>query len=345
MQPANHTKTKRVAIVYSVYMPLSGRTGEAAAEQAVAGAARQAAAALAQAGWPRPALLPVRDSVPDICARLRRLRPAALVNLCEGFRGRPEYEAHLAGLWELLEIPFTGNGARALQLCQDKFQTKLLLRAAGVNVPDGWLAAAAADVPRTAGWPLIVKPAAEDGGIGIYRHSVVRRRTDLAVQIRRVARRYARPALVEQYIDGREFNVAVIERRGLEVLPIAEIRFDGLPAGAPRLVGYQAKWQPRHEYYRNTTPQCPARLPERAARALREAALRAWTAAGLRGYARFDFRMDRRGRIYLLEINPNPDTSLDAGLARALAAADIGYADFWSAQVRAAGRGKRGAAC
>ncbi len=122
-----------------------------------------------------------------------------------------------------------------------------------------------------------------------------------------------RPALVEQYIDGREFNVAVIERRGLEVLPIAEIRFDGLLAGALRLVGYQAKWQPRHEYYRNTTPQCPARLPGAGRPGLARGALRAWTAAGLRGYARFDFRMDRRGRIYLLEINPNPDTSLDAG--------------------------------
>ncbi len=344
MKPAKHTK-ERVVVVYNAYMPMTGRTREAAAEQAVAGAADQAAAALAQAGWRRPALLPVRDSVPDICKSLQRLRPAVLVNLCEGFRGRPSGEPDVAGLWELLGIPFTGNDARALRLCQDKFQTKLLLRAAGVNVPDGWLAEIAGDVPRTAGWPLIVKPAAEDGGIGIYRHSVVRSRAELAAQIRRVTARYVRPALVEQYIDGREFNVAVIERRGPEVLPIAEILFGDLPAGAPRLVGFQAKWQPRHEYYRKTVPQCPARLPARAAGELRRAALRAWAAAGLRGYARFDFRMDRRGRIYLLEINPNPDTSRDAGLARALAAAGLDYPDFWRAQVLAAGRRKRGAAC
>ncbi len=185
MQPANHTKTKRVAIVYSVCLSAAGpakrrrnrrpaRRGRRRRRRKPAGPGRRCS---------------VRDSVPDIRARLRRLRPAALVNLCEGFRGRPEYEAHLAGLWELL-IPFTGNGARALQLCRDKFQTKLPLRAAGVNVPDGWAGC------RRRGccdgrWPLIVKPAAEDGGIGIYRHSVVRRRTDLAVQIRRVARRYA----------------------------------------------------------------------------------------------------------------------------------------------------------
>ncbi len=345
MQTSTHKKPKRVAIVYNVYMPRNGGTREAAAEQAVAGAARQAAAALAQAGWRRPALLPVRDNVQDVCSRLQRLRPDALVNLCEGFRGRPEFEAHLAGLWELLNISFTGNSAHALRLCQDKFQTKLLLRAAGVNVPDGWLAASAADVPQAAPWPLIVKPAAEDGGIGIYRNSVVRNRAGLAAQIRLVTARYQRPALVERFIEGREFNIAVIEQNGPQVLPPAEIIFSDLPPGAPRLVGYQAKWQPGHEYYRKTIPQCPARLPERAARALREAALRAWTAAGLRGYARFDFRMDRRGRIYLLEINPNPDTSLDAGLARALAAAGIGYSDFWNAQVKAAWRGKRGAAC
>ena len=342
---SNHIKAKRVAIVYSVYMPINGRAREAEAERAVAEAAQQAAAAMQQGGLARPMLLPIRDSLSSICANLNRLRPDVLVNLCEGFRGRPEFEAHQAGLWELLKIPFTGNSASALQLCRDKFQTKLLMRAAGINVPLGWLANDAADVPHTAGWPLIVKPMSEDGGIGIYRHSVVHTQADLAVQIKRIVNRYARPALVEQYIDGREFNVAIIERRGLEVLPISEILFGDLSDGMPRLVGYQAKWQPRHEYYRKTTPQCPAQLPERAAEVLRTAALRAWAAAGLRGYARFDFRMDRRGRIYLLEINPNPDTSLDAGLARALDAAGIKYSDFWVSQVQMACRRKRGAAC
>ena len=91
----------------------------------------------------------------------------------------------------MLKIPFTGNSASALQLCRDKFQTKLLMRAAGINVPLGWLANDAADVPHTAGWPLIVKPMSEDGGIGIYRHSVVHTQADLAVQIKRIVNRYA----------------------------------------------------------------------------------------------------------------------------------------------------------
>ena len=335
----------RLVIVYSAYIPMTGRIQEAAAEQAVATAAQQAADALVQAGLSRPAMLPVRDSISGICGRLQRFRPTALVNLCEGFRGQPAYEAQIAGLWELLGIPFTGNSARALRLCQDKFQTKLLLHAAGVNVPDGWLARGVADVPRTAGWPLIVKPAAEDGGIGIYGHSVVGARAALAERIGQITRRYAQPALVEQYIDGREFNVAVIERRGLEVLPLTEILFQDLPPNAPRLVGYQAKWRPQHEYYRKTVPQCPAKLAPRPAAELRRAALRAWSAAGLRGYARFDFRMDRRGRIYLLEINPNPDTSRDAGLARALAAAGVAYPEFWRGQLKAALPNKRGSTC
>ena len=88
-----HIKAKRVAIVYSVYMPINGRASEAEAERAVAAAAHQAAAAMQQGGLARPMLLPIRDSLSSICANLNRLRPDVLVNLCEGFRGRPEFEA------------------------------------------------------------------------------------------------------------------------------------------------------------------------------------------------------------------------------------------------------------
>ncbi len=334
-----------IVVAYNSYLPLKNRAREAASEKAIAVAARQAAAALKEAGWHKTALLPIADNLQEACRRLSRLKPLALVNLCEGFRGQPQLEAQMAGLWELLNFPYTGNRARALQLCQNKYQTKLLLSSIGVRVPKAWLATTENDIPQTVPWPLIVKPVAEDGGIGIYARSVVHDRSDLAAQIRRITRRYAQPALVEQYIEGREFNVAVIERPELAVLPVTEILFKNLKSGLPHLVGFQAKWQEQHFYYRKTVPQCPADLAPRLTAELQQAALRAWTIAGLRGYARFDVRLDQRGRFWFLEINPNPDTSRGAGLARALEAADIAYAGFWAAQIEVALRRAKGILC
>ncbi|MCA1808986.1 MAG: ATP-grasp domain-containing protein [Lentisphaerae bacterium] len=330
-----------MAIVYNTYIPVAGRNAEAQAELATAAAARRAAAAVRACGW-RPVMFPVGASLPGVISRLRRRRPALLVNLCEGFAGRPGHEAHMAGLWELLGLPFTGNTARALSICQNKYQAKLLLQAAGVATPPGWLARRAADVPGPLHFPLIVKPVAEDGGIGVYHESVVNGRRQLEDRIRRVVRRYAQPALVEHYIDGREFNVAIIEEKEPLVLPLSEIVFQDFPAGQPRIVGYQAKWHPEHDSYRHTVPQCPASAPRAAAVGMRRAALRAWHCLGLRGYARFDFRLDACNRFYLLEANPNPDPAPDAGLARAWAATGRSYPDFWRGQAQTALRRWKG---
>lgn len=326
---------ENVVITYAPYTSINGRQAESAAELAVADAARHAAMALQQAGR-QPKVFPTSGRMPDICRRLLRLKPRVLVNLCESFNGLPHHEANMAGLWELLDIPFTGNSAAALRLCQDKYRTKLLLRSVGIPTPEGWIANRAADVPRAVRWPLIIKPVAEDGGIGIYRHSVAGNRIELEAAIQRITRRYRQPALVEQFIDGREFNIAIIEHKGLQVLPPAEIVFENWPAATPRIVGFEAKWRPRHQYYRNTVPRCPADIPKRLTNRLGRNALAAWAAAGLRGYARFDFRADSVGKIFLLEINPNPDTVPDSGLGRMLTTAGILEKEFWRAQIETA---------
>lgn len=326
-------KTIKVIVLFNAAQPLPGRRGEQASERATARAAAQAAEALRVSGFPT-ALLPVRRRLTHMVNRLRRARPDVVVNMCEGFADCPAFEAQVAGVLELMGIAFTGNPSPALFLCQDKFRAKAILRAWGLPTPRGRLAAAGdalTDLPL----PLIVKPNTEDASIGIGPDSVVRDRAALRRQTARLAKRYGGPALVEEYIDGREFYVSVVEApAGFRVLPISEIVFRNLPAGLPRIVGYDAKWKTACAWYRQTTPVCPADAPARLAARLGRLALAACMALKVRGYARVDFRVDRRNRPFILEVNPNPDASREAGWAQSLAAAGIAYETFWARQVR-----------
>ena len=158
----------------------------------------------------------------------------------------------------------------------------------------------------------------------------------LRKQVARVLVAYDQPALVESFMDGREINAAIVEESGPRVLSLSEILFQHYPAGLPRIVGYDAKWQAAHPTCRGTVPVCPAPVSPALAQRLTRSALQAWAVLKLRGYARVDFRLDARSRPYILEVNPNPDTSREAGLARSLAAKGVAYADFWQSQVRLA---------
>ena len=336
-----NTRSIVVGILYNAFEPGLGRPKETLSERAVETAARQAGAALQARGY-RLQWIPVRDRIEEIVAPLRRRRPAAVVNLCEGFRGRSAYEAQVAGLLELLDIPFTGNSSFALSQCHDKFKTNAILKAGGLPTPPSWLVEDERQLPAAVRFPLIVKPNCEDASIGIYPDSVVRTRPALRKQVAHVLAAYDQPALVESFVNGREINVAMVEDPAPRVLPLAEILFRNYPPGLPRIVGYDAKWRCAHPTYRGTLPVCPAQVAPVLAQRLARYARQAWRILNLRGYARVDFRLDARARPYILEVNPNPDTSRAAGLARSLAAAGVAYEDFWRSQVRLALKKNKG---
>jgi D-alanine-D-alanine ligase len=128
--------------------------------------------------------------------------------------------------------------------------------------------------------------------------------------------------LVQQYIDGREINVGIVDG---EVLPIAEINFGDMPRGMWKIVSYQSKWITGSDEDLGATPSCPADLPPDLTRELEQIALGAWKAVGGQGYGRVDLRIDSSGRPWLLEVNPNPDISPDAGLARMSRVAGMDY--------------------
>ena len=298
--------------------------------------ARQVQQALIDSGVDA-VLTPVGDNIFETIKTIKKTKPLVVVNLCESFRDCSFYEAQIAGLLELIGCPYTGNGSTALGLCQDKFRAKAVLRAFGLPTPKGWLAGDKKGIPEKTRFPLIVKPNFEDGGIGVYAESVAHDRKALAAGVNRVVMKYNQPALVEEFIEGREFNVAIIESPDVKVLPLSEISFAGLPPDLPRVVGYEAKWKKDHPFYGGTVPVCPAKdVPGKMAESLRKLALRTWRAMRLSGYARIDFRVDAGGRPHILDVNPNPDSSPDAGLACSLRADGISLNEFWHGQVMSA---------
>ncbi|HUY34936.1 MAG TPA: hypothetical protein VMV69_19470 [Pirellulales bacterium] len=270
----------------------------------------------------------------SLALELGRTRADVLVNLFEGFHGSGEGESQVAGLLELRGLPFTGTGSDGLALVRDKARAKWLLAGAGLTTPDFQLVAPGAplDVARfksaLAVGPLIVKPAHEDASLGIGQASVVTDLVSLASRIDEVGRRYG-AMLVEQFIAGREFNAGIIALPEAEVLPLAEIEFPSDGRVPWNVVTYDAKWTPGSvEFDAGTPVRCPAAAAPELAAEIRRVSLAAFRLAGCRDYARVDLRVDPHGRVFILEINANPDISPSAGLARAIRVSGLGYDDF-----------------
>ncbi len=321
----------RVGIVYNAFEPRPTNTGERLSEESVADMAKEVQGAVAGLGF-RTALIPLQRSLYNFLQKIKDADLDVLVNLCEGYLGRPQWEANIAGIFEILGVPFTGGDSRTLALCQDKYRAKAILKTSGLPTARSQLVREV-DSPRSVPLPAIVKPNNEDSSLGIYPESVAHGEDDYKAQVSRIVRNYGQEAIVESFINGREFNVAVMENSSVVPLPVSEIDFSRLPKGHPKILSYAAKWFEDHPLYQKTPPVCPAPIGDALRVKLQSFAAEAFHALGCRDYARIDMRMDDKDRVYILEVNPNPDVSLNAGFARALKAAGIEYAKFWSTMI------------
>lgn len=251
--------------------------------------------------------------------------PSVVFNLCEEVSGKSVHEVHVAGVLELLGVPYTGSDPAALSLSLDKARCNEVLSANEIPTPRHRVM----DLPSgsTGGlrFPLIVKPLREDGSTAIGAASVVRSHRALRDRAGYVIDRFRQPALVEEFIEGREINVSILGNGAPEVLPLREIDFSKLPGSLPRICGYRAKWERESPEYRLTPPVCPARLPRRLLLRIKRAALEAYRVIGLRDYARVDIRLSREGTPFVIEVNPNPCISPDAGFMGSAAAAGLDF--------------------
>ena len=231
---------------------------------------------------------------------------------------------HVAALLDLLGIFYTGAPPLALGLTQDKVRTKDLLGRHHLPTPKYILVKPGEQFPRLRDltFPLIVKPRFEDASLGISGDSIVEKESSLKKRIKYVHDTYRQGALVEEFIEGREINAAVLGNSPSDVLPLSEIRFS--PGLVRPIVSYDGKWLEDSAEFEGTEPICPAQLKAKEEFLVRDVALRACKLLECRDYARVDIRL-RDGVPYILEINANPDISPKAGLARAARVGGISY--------------------
>ena len=271
--------------------------------------------------------LNLEDDISIFLDDIKTNRPDVIFNFVEIYKDRPKLEMNLVGLYELLEIPYTGAPALTLANCQNKFLTKKLLNYHGIKTaPFQIFKDLSTNLKVRPKFPVIVKPAFEDASVGIENDSIVGNLKSLKKRIEYVFKYFNQPALIEEFIEGREFNVAVIGDLKPKVLPISEIDFSKMPDHLHNIVSYQAKWDPNHESYHKTIPVCPAKIPKRLEEKLKLTALTAFKIMGARDYARVDMRVDKDEEVYVLEVNPNPDLTEGAGFMRSAQTSGLSYA-------------------
>jgi len=293
-------------------------------------------AALTELGHPT-ALLPCTLDLAAARQRLSEWPPDLVVNLVESLDGRGRLIHLVPALLDAIGLPYTGSCAEVILVTSHKVLAKERMAALRLPTPP-WIGPVPADIPTlAAGDPAaadpssrwIVKSLWEHASIGIDETSTVlcEPGDDVLARLRDRAPDFGGACFAERFIEGREFNLSVLAGAGgPEVLPPAEILFEGYPAEALRIVGYRAKWDESSYEFHHTPrrfdfPQADAGLLKR----LRDLAARCWRGFGLQGYARVDFRVDAGGQPWILEINANPCLSPDAGFAAALQAAGIDY--------------------
>jgi D-alanine-D-alanine ligase len=268
----------------------------------------------------------------DLPAALYRHPAHIAINLVEGFQHDSGDMTLVPAVCRALGVEVTGGDTPCLSLGLDKWKTKSILTAAGIPCPAGVLVPVGRPVPAS-GLPAglcIVKPVAAAASEGIDAYSLADSESPaLGDLVRQVHAKFNQPALIEEMVGRRELNVSVFQNgNDVQVLPLAEIDFSAFEGGRPRIVGYAAKWQPDSFEYRNTPRVIPAPVTPEQADRIHRVALSAWNALGCRDYARVDIRLDDRGEPVVLEVNPNPDISPDAGITLQIQAAGLTYTQF-----------------
>jgi len=317
----------RIAIVYNE--PYPSRYGGLGEEKAVLGvldAVEAVHRALLQLDFDviRVALVP---PLARARRKLRSLHIDLVFNLFEGFCGYPETEALVPEILSQTGIPCTGCTSSMLKLALDKAKVKVILKTAGIQTPDFQLLNPQILHMFQLGYPCIVKPRCEDASHGLSSESVVNDFAALERQVRKVSNSYGGGALVEEFIDGREFNATVLGDAECTVLPMSEIAYS-LPSGVPRILTFAAKWEPDSLYFQGTNTVCPVDLEAEERKCITETARAAFKLLGGKGYARVDMRVDQEGQLSVIEVNPNPDISPGSGATLQAEAAGITYTQF-----------------
>jgi D-alanine-D-alanine ligase len=320
-------KHLHVAVVYNAYTENTPEPAEDRGSTAdLRVMIRHIARALRRLGH-TVTVVPLADDLFAFQRRIRRAPPDVVFNLYDDVVQGALYDMRLAALVQMMGFPMTGSPALALGLTRYKFLCASLLAGLGIPIPPCTATLETVGAVDQISWhfPIIVQPRQEHAGVGLDRDSVVTSKKALKAKVREILVNYGQPALAQHFLPGREFNVGIIGGKRMQVLPLSEMDYSGLPTEIPPIMSYAAKWVETSTEYQKTEVICPAKVEPELAQRISAVALGAFQGVGGRGYGRVDIRLDELGQPCVLEVNCNPCLDEGMGLARSAERAGIKF--------------------
>jgi len=242
----------------------------------------------------------------DAYNKFKDIRPDIVFNMAEGFGGASR-ESHIPSLLEMLGIPYTASDPITIGNCHDKSRCKEILSYHGVPNPGFFITDTGINGSPKVKYPAFVKPLHEGSSKGIYNSSLVKSREELNREISRIKKDYDQPSIIEDFLEGKEFTVALLGNgESTQVLPIVEINMDTLPPDFPKIYSYEVKWYFDTRENKLDIFSCPAKISEKLTKRIEEICLSAYKALRVKDWARMDVRCDKDGNPYIIEINPLP---------------------------------------
>jgi len=260
-------------------------------------------------------------------------------NVCERINNSSLLEPHAASIFDALQIPYTGSNPFTLGLCIDKIRVKKLLSYHKIPTPEwDYVYSLDDDIREDLRYPLIVKPANTDNSIGITNDSVVRNKEELYRQLEKVLKDIGRPALIEEYIDGDEYDVPIIgsEDDDLRILPLARSIFDELPSNLWHIYPFEAKYTDGGDYKKIIVQRPPKNIGKKLEQLLGEIALDTYNILDCHDYGRIEIRVDKNNNPYVLELNPNPSLDAEGTFSASAEVIGMDYGDFLEEIIRLA---------
>ena len=268
----------------------------------------------------------VHDDLTPIRQAIDAFKPTIVFNMMEAFADIGVFDQNIVSYLELLRVPYTGCNPRGLTLSRDKALSRKLL--AYHRVPAPYFTVVALNrkpvLPKKLHYPMIVKSLTYESSIGISQASVVANEEQLLKRVKYIHDTILTPAIVEQFIEGRELYVGVLGNHRLRVLPVWEMSFAKMPDSNWRIATERVKWNVKYQK-RHGIDTAEAALPEEVAAKVQHLAKRTYRALELSGYARIDFRMDANHNAYVIEANANPQLAEDEDFAQSAKRARLPY--------------------
>lgn len=263
----------------------------------------------------------------DVIDLVERIHPDLVWNFVQTFHGTRYFESHIAGVLELCRVPYTGCGHRALMLCQDKALSKEILKHHRVPVPAFVVSRRSQPSKKLqrAIFPVMVKPLAEEGSVGISRDSFAETEEQALARANYLHDRLKQDVIIERYVTGREIYVGVLGNDRLKVLPPRELKFSKVPEGEPKFASFKAKWDEGYRERWGIFSAFPDDLSESLQRSIATVAKRVFRALQMRGFGRIDLRLTDEGKLVVVEANPNPEIAQGEDIAEAAAKAGMPY--------------------